>query len=123
MRFILTLALTLALSTPALASDFYYRCHGDYHQVELDFNLTRGTWVSIKGLSPYWSHLMLVKVTPDVLIFEATDAGEGELSYVHLAVPKSFIAGGEQGTVTLSDIGHPDSARSFECQRDPSQED
>src|SRR5690606_27092049 len=116
---LLLLAFTFSINT-SLAGDFYYKCD---QSVEIEFNLIRGTWMSIKGLSRYWSHLMLVKVKPETLIFEVREAGEGELCEMEAEVPKGFVSGQEEGTVVLRSLHDQEEVGRFECERAREYED
>lgn len=122
MRFFLLFALSVTFSQ-AFASDFYFRCqHGD-KKIELDFNLVRGTWLSVRGLSQYWTHLMLMEVHGDELIFEVKEAGQGEADYLRISVPSGFLKGLESGEVIISSIVSDSESLNFQCLRDQSQED
>lgn len=121
MRFILVSFLFLTVSK-SYATDFYFRCESMDQKIELDFNLTRGSWVSIKGLSPYWTHLMLMEVKRDTHVFEVHEAGAGEADFLRLEVPANFMKGSLKGRVQLSAIDGSTSA-DFYCARDVTQED
>lgn len=122
MRFFLLFALSVTFSQ-AFASDFYFRCQHRDKKIELDFNLIRGTWLSVRGLSQYWTHLMLMEVQGDELIFEVKEAGPGEADYLRISVPSGFLKGSERGNVSISSLANDREATIFQCLRDQSQED
>lgn len=122
MRSIITLLFLFSLSN-AFATDFYYRCQNEDKKIELDFNLTRGTWLSLKGLSPYWTHLMLMEVKPETLVFEVREAGEGEADFLLAEVPANFLKGSSGGEIIVRSLIIQEESESFLCSRDESQED
>lgn len=117
------LPVLVLFGSPAIASDFYYHCQNPSKTIELDFNLIRGTWVSIKGLSPYWTHLMLTEVKPKTHIFEVREAGVGEADFLRLEVPGEFLRGQNHGEVTVSSLLDATKSETYSCTRDSSQED